>query len=276
MHYNASMVGFVRSLSLLLLLFTFGCSSQSLEQDGGDLTRSEVEYLSRRLSEAVEKKYSVLQHRKVARYIDSLGQYLVSRNRDLPPLPFGFTVLKTNEVFTLSLPGGQVYVTLGLIKASEYEGELAAAVAHELAHQQLAHALVVWRQRINAVRPNRYFLETEGDFSDIFLGKSGYLALGAGREQEADELAPVILYRANFDPRLYPSYLQRLQRLENDDIGRMYVSISLHPPIMDRITWSKSAILNIPPIRDSRVSSPGFLEIKGILKSVEKYRDASH
>lgn len=260
-------------LAVSFILF-LGCSGQLLDRDGGDLTRSEVEYLSRRLSEAVEKKYTVLQHRKVSRYIDSLGQYIVSRNNELPPLPFSFTVLKTNEVFALSLPGGRVYVTLGLIRETEYEGELAAAVAHELAHQQLAHALIVWRQRINAVRPNRYLLETEGDFTDLFLGKNGYLWLGEGREREADELAPVILFRANFDPRLYPSYLHRLQRLEKEQSGRMHALLSLHPPVLERITWSKGAVLNIPPLRDPRVSSPGFMEIKGILKSVEKYRDA--
>ncbi len=258
----------------ILLPLLVNCAGHSTNQDGGDLTRAEVEYLSQRLSAAIEKKYPVLQHKKITHYVDSLGQYLVSHDDDMPPLPFSFVVLKTNEIFTLSLPGGKTYVTLGMIKALNYEGELAGAIAHELAHQQLAHALIAWRERVNAVRPSRYYFETDGDFADLFLGKNGYLWLGPGPEQEADELAPVILSHSKFDSRLYTSYLERIQQLERKQVNQLAVLLSLHPSTAERIAWAKTATLKVPPLRDARVSSPGFVEIKAILKNVEQHRDS--
>ncbi|NUM88256.1 MAG: M48 family metalloprotease [Bdellovibrionales bacterium] len=260
----------VRTVAGFLVLVS--CSATPLEQDGGDLTRSEVEFLQRKLSEAMEAHWPPLAHKKVTRYVDALGQAIVARNPSLPPLPYEFVVLRSADVLTASLPGGKVYVTLGLLQQVEYEGELAASLAHELAHQHAGHSLRVWRGRVNAARPAQIILETNGPFEKLFLGKDSYLDLGAEFEREADETAPALLYRAGFDPRTYGSFLQIVRRLEKSRLALVQGLVSLHPPADDRVAWAREASLTLPPSRDPKVSSASFQEIKIILRKVEALR----
>ena len=89
-------------------------------------------------------------------------------------------------------------------------------------------------------------------------------------EEEADKLAPVILYKAGFDPRLYSSYLQLLQREEEAHTEMVAALLSLHPPLAERLLWAKESWLRIPPKKDPAVSSPTFQQIKAILKEVQK------
>lgn len=257
-------------MALCVALFT-ACSSQSFDQDGGDLKRSEVEYIASRLRDATEQEYPLLKHKLVTRYVDKLGQTIVSYNRGMPPLPYEFRVLKTNDVLAFSLPGGIIYVSLGLLRAVELEGQLAAAIAHELAHQQLGHQLIAWRRKVNSTRGQSYLLEFKGDWKDNFLGERGALFLDKAMEEEADKLAPTILYRAGFDPRVYTSYLQLLRKRELEDTSSVAALLSLHPPLTERLKWAKEGWLKLPPKKDSSLSSPTFQQIKAILKEAAKY-----
>lgn len=261
----------MRSKICLLLSFAFfSCSNQSLDRDGGDLTRGEVEFLSTRMATAIEKEYPILKHKLVNRYITSLGQTIISRNPDMPPLPYEFRVLKSNDMFVLSLPDGIIYVSLGILRSMELEGQFAAAIAHELAHQRLSHLLMHWRRKVNANRGGKFLLGFEGEFKDEFLGEEGALHLEAGMEEEADKLAAIILYKADFDPRLYVSYLQLLKKFEQTEPSRVQIIQGLHPPIKDRIEWAKEALLTLPPLKDPNVSSQTFQQLKLILKDAEK------
>jgi beta-barrel assembly-enhancing protease len=220
--------------------------------------------------EAVEREFPLLKHKLVNRYVNTLGQSIVSRNPDMPPLPYEFRVLRSNDVLVLSLPGGIIYITLGALRAVELEGQLAAALAHELAHQQLGHPLIVWRRRVNANRGQRYLLDFSGSWSGSFLGENGAIALDKGMEEEADRLAPVLMHRARFDPRLYASYLQMLRKLENASAASVAAMSSLHPPTADRIAWAKEVQVKLPPVRDASVSSSAFQQIKSILQEAAR------
>jgi len=260
----------MRSYFFILLLCLSACAGPEVNQDGGDLTRSEVELLSGRLASRVEEEYPLLKHQLVNRYVNTLGQSIVSRNPDMPPLPYEFRVLRSNEIFVFSLPGGIVYVSLGAIRATELEGQLAAALSHELAHQQLNHPLQLWRRKVNGNRGQRNLLDFTGSWGNNFLGQGGAIFLPAGLEEEADRLAPVILYRAKFDPRLYTSYLQILKKAEATNGKSVAMMASLHPPIATRLAWTKDALVKIPPLRDASLSSQTFQQIKSILQQAAK------
>ncbi len=263
--------GNMRLLRIALAAFLLAsCSSQNFDQDGGDLKRAEVDVISSRMRDAIEREYPILKHKLVTRYVDTLGQSIVSRSREMPPLPYEFRVLKTNEILAFSLPGGIVYVSLGLVRAVELEGQLAAAIAHELAHQQLNHPLIVWRRKVNSSRGQRYILDFSGDWKEIFLGERGALFLDKGMEEEADKLGLVMLYKAGFDPRLYTSYLQVLRKTELADTADVAALLSLHPPLLQRMKWSKDGLAKLPPRKEANLSSATFQQIKSILKEAAK------
>jgi len=250
-------------------LFSIACSTQHLQHDGGALTRSEVEWLSKNLSENIEKRYSPLKHKLVNRYVDGLGQYIVSHNSQMPPLPYEFRVLKSNEVHIFSLPGGIVYITLGTLRAFDLEGQLAAAIAHELAHQQLGHSLTLWRKRVNASRGQKFIIPFDQKWELLFLGENGFLAYDEEMEKEADQAATLLLYKANYDPRVMVSYLEVIKKMELSKSTSVSAMLSLHPKSDERIAWVKEQLNKIPPLKDARLTASGFAAIKALLKTAE-------
>lgn len=53
--------------------------------------------------------------------------------------PFTFRVLNSSAVNAFAMPGGHIYVTRGLLEKLDSEDELAAVVAHQMAHATMGH-----------------------------------------------------------------------------------------------------------------------------------------
>lgn len=75
---------------------------------------------------------------ELTRYVTLIGQALAS-NSGRSELPFHFAVLDSEQVNAYSTPGGYVFVTRGALQTMGDEAELAAVLAHEIAHVQLRH-----------------------------------------------------------------------------------------------------------------------------------------
>lgn len=243
-------------------LFLSSCSGTSSSVRKRVLTRADIESLSQALTTEIEREYEPLSHEVVNRYVDELGQSIVAHNSNMPPLPYRFVALRTNEAFAFSIPGGKVYLGLGMFKLLDLEGQLAAALAHELAHQDLGHPLQVWRDRVLGIQKNALVRSQDlgVNFEQLYFGPTGLLAFDATMEQEADQNAMVLLYEADFDPRVYVSYLQALQEVKTE--SRVQHLLSMHPDISERINWSRQFLRNLPPKRESKLTSAVFLSIK--------------
>ena len=67
-----------------------------------------------------------------------VGRLLAAANQ--PNVQFQVTILDTSEVNAFALPGGYIYVTRGILALASDTSELAAVLAHEIAHVTLRHA----------------------------------------------------------------------------------------------------------------------------------------
>lgn len=67
-----------------------------------------------------------------------VGRLLAAANQ--PDAKFQVTILDTSEINAFALPGGYIYVTRGILALASDTSELAAVLAHEIAHVTLRHA----------------------------------------------------------------------------------------------------------------------------------------
>lgn len=75
----------------------------------------------------------------VQAYVRSIGERVVLAATS-DDLPYSFVVLDEDQPMTFALPSGAVYVTRGLLAQLTTEGQLAALLAHQLAHIAAGHA----------------------------------------------------------------------------------------------------------------------------------------
>jgi predicted Zn-dependent protease len=86
---------------------------------------------------------------ELARTVATVGKLLAVRS-SRPGLPWTFGVIVDPQARALHTPGGNVFVTTGLLARVKNEAQLAGVLAHELVHVTRRHPLEGWKKALHA------------------------------------------------------------------------------------------------------------------------------
>ena len=214
---------------------------------------------------------------EVTAYVTQLAQNL-ARHSDAE-VPFTIKVIDSINRRVFALPGGFLYVDKGLLADVDNEAELAALMAHEIAHVAARHATRF------ATRKHMWNM-----LSIPIIWASGPAAVGAQQigplnlkkfardaELEADLLGIQYQYAAGYDPQAFIEALEKLSGLENQrrdkapsdrtslhsQIARAFAS---YPPTDERIQKIQSEIVNFLPGRNDYIlDTSAFQQVKARL-----------
>ena len=206
----------------------------------------------------------VIEDPELSAWIQALGKRLAAH------APKGgnfyFMIVKDAEVNAYAQPGGVVVINSGLILNTSSESELAAVLAHEIAHVAQRHiARMMADQRGSPLLTGLGVLAGAAAASKspdageaIITGTiatQAHKQLGFSRdaESEADRVGLQILAGAGFDPKAMPSFLEKLDRRSGDQIyGNISKYLSTHPLSIDRVsdTRSRANQMPSPPAHD--------------------------
>ncbi len=160
---------------------------------------------------------------------------------DQPNAEFQVTILDSAEVNAFALPGGYIYVTRGILALASDSSELAAVLAHEIAHVTLRHA----RARTNRTRTTEI---VDRVVSGVFGGEAGaeeaanrskqsLAAFSQNQELEADREGIKFTGKAGYDPHAAARFLGVMSRFATFSAGQNQGEgfLSSHPSTPDRI-----------------------------------------
>ena len=121
-----------------------------------------------------------------------------------PDMSYNIIVLNSPSVNAFALPGGQLYITRGLIALANDTSELASVLAHEMSHVIAQHAAMREDQARQAALIDRVVNDVLSDpeTGALALAKSKIKLASFSRAQEfeADGIGVGIAARAGFDP----------------------------------------------------------------------------
>ncbi len=251
-------------LALGLALAAMGCMSSSYNLATGHedfsmtSTTREVD-LGRRLARQVETQLTLAADEALQARVRSIGQRIVAVC-DRQELVYSFAVIDEDEdVNAFSLPGGYVYVYSGLIKRVADDDELAAVIAHEVAHIVARHAVNRAEARLGAQLAQLAALATRQGAAAQGVGvalQSARLAYARQDELEADRLAVRYLKAAGFNPAKILTFLATLQRLPDHKDPYMPRGVvrpqyaSTHPYVPERLRAVKEALYDVADYLD--------------------------
>jgi predicted Zn-dependent protease len=119
-----------------------GESSEKIASTFKDVTPEQEYYLGRAVAATVLSQYQLWDNREATRYINSLGQSLAMfSERPETYSGYRFALLDSEEINAFAAPGGTITLSRGLVRLCENEEELAAVLAHEIAHVEQKHGL---------------------------------------------------------------------------------------------------------------------------------------
>ena len=152
-------------LSLLLSLTPLGNTATAANTDlpslgysaGSLMTPKQESELGRAFMRKVRQNQAVLDDPLVMDYIQQLGERLVA-NSDAAGQHFTFFVIDNPQINAFAGPGGHIGIYTGLILTTETESELAAVLAHEIAHVSQRHLMRAWETAGNMAIPNAAIL----------------------------------------------------------------------------------------------------------------------
>jgi predicted Zn-dependent protease len=221
--------------------------------------------MGKQMSKEVEKDVTLLRHHALTQLVQGIGQRLVDHTQDqeFKLYPYTFKVVDSSEVNAFSLPGGPVYVNLGLIELCETEDELAAVIAHEMSHVAARHAtegmttmqlsqiaMMVTFSAIGGLPP----AAMEGARLGYILGVLKY---SRGMESEADQLGIRLMESAGYDPHGMVWMLKHIEEERREDPVLIERLTSSHPLPDERIQAAEALVATSNEDR-TRKTSPAF------------------
>jgi predicted Zn-dependent protease len=171
---------------------------------------------------------------ELTRYVSLVGQILAN-NSQRAELRFHFAILDTDYVNAYSAPGGYVFITRGALKNMRDEAELAAVLAHEIAHVQQRHIVKALNIRATdtslvsglsillggATDTARAAFFQAVDKATSLLFEEGYRVQD---ELESDRVAALLLANSGYDPTALRRYLLRVDEDDGKNAHRTHPS----------------------------------------------------
>ena len=174
------------------------------------------------------------------RYVNRVGRWLAAQT-ERPDLPWHFGVLDAPQLNAFATPGGNVFVTRGLVARLKSESELAGVLAHEISHVLRKHHLKAIQKNAQTSLAgealNQALKDKRADVREKLVSFGGELyarGLDKSDELEADRLGVVIAARGGYDSYGLASVLQALQAMNAQD-SALALMFKTHPAPGERL-----------------------------------------
>ena len=184
--------------------------------------------------------------------VDRIGERLISQSvAQQSPYRYEFHVLDDPQTINaFALPGGQVFITEGLLKRLETDGQIAGVLGHEIAHVVARHgAEHIAKQQLTQGLTGAAVLATYDPSDPSSRGSAAVAAMignlvgmrfGRQDELESDRLGVRFASEAGYDPRSLIALMKILG--ESSEGNRPPEFFSTHPNPENRIQRIEAAI----------------------------------
>jgi beta-barrel assembly-enhancing protease len=182
--------------------------------------------------------------------VSSIGEKLVQANPEINQSPYYFQfhlLADPQTVNAFALPGGQIFITFGLLRLLDSEDEVAGVLGHEVGHvvgrhsnEQMAKAQLS-QGLVSAVvmAGGSDYGMAAGQIAQ-FVSQLKNTAYGREDELESDQLGVRFMVRAGYDPN---ALIRVMEVLKKAAAGRAPPEfLSTHPDPENRVERIKEAI----------------------------------
>ncbi len=226
--------------------------------------------IGRQAQAKVKRETPTVSDPVVRAYVARIGRELVAHAAG-DRYPYLFSVANYREINAFALPGGPVWVNRGAIQSAATEAQLAAVLAHEIAHisqrhaaQQLSNVMVtdLGLSLFGALLGNAGGA-TAANIAARYVASGTFLQFSRDDEQEADRVGVGIMRRAGWDAHGMIELMTSIREQEKRDPSSVEVFFSNHPAPRDRL----ARLTRLVPARRSGVhDSQAFQSIRNRLR----------
>ena len=194
-------------------------------------------------------EFGMVEDQALQTYFSQIG-HNIAKISHRPDLPWQFTVLDSPVVNAFAVPGGNIYLTRGILVHMNNEAELAGVLGHEIGHVTARHSVTqLSQQQLLGLG-----LGVGSIFSSTFHQLSGLAETGLGimllkysrdHERQSDQLGIQYMTQAGYDPAEMSRFFQLFVGLRDEEGQAIPNWLASHPAPPDRIEASAAAAQKI-------------------------------
>jgi beta-barrel assembly-enhancing protease len=234
---------------------TIKSTADATQKAARPISDEEEYFVGRAVAAQIMSSYPLSTDNVLTTYINEVGQTVAMHSEK--PYTYGgyhFALLGSDEVNAFACPGGTIFITKGMLKTVENEDELAAVLAHEVAHVNHRDGIAAikksrWTEAATIIGSSalkEYGAQDLAKLVSIFEGSiddivKTLVVNGYGRDQEygADKAALTYLEKTAYDPSALKDFLGRLAARGKASGGGIFKT---HPGTSDRVENIRSSL----------------------------------
>ncbi len=206
----------------------------------------------------LRRSIKIVDDPEIDEYINTLGYRLVANSED-PSGKYIFFIIEDPSINAFAAPGGYIGINSGLLLATRSESELAAVLAHEIAHITQRHLIRSLEQsgKMSLASVAAIIAAIALSSQSNQASQAAIMATIAGQtqarinftrthEKEADRIGIPILARAGFDPYSMPLFFERMQQASRYYDSGAPAFMQTHPVTLNRIADSRNRAEQYP------------------------------
>jgi predicted Zn-dependent protease len=236
------------------------------------VSESEEVKVGKQAAEEALRSIGPYSDRQLESYVSALGQKL-AKTTERPNLPWAFHVLDDPAVNAFAMPGGEVFVTRGILAYMTSEAELASVMGHECGHVAAKHSVAMMTRAELAqlgFGVGSILVPDIGRFGGVFGTGLQVLFLKYSRENEtqADDLGFRYAFALGYDVRTMKGLFTMLDAVSKKEGGRLPEWLATHPNPENRLEHIEQKIAEVGNVDwDKRVvgREPYLRRIDGLV-----------
>lgn len=214
--------------------------------------------MGRSLAKRVRRELTLTADEPMQQRVQRIGER-ITEVCDRRELVYTFAIVDDKDVNAFSLPGGYVFVNTGLVDKTASDDELAAVMAHEIAHITARHAVKRYEGALGAQLAQLATLATRQGAAIRGVGvatQSAQLAYARQEELEADRIGVRYLKAAGFDPKAMLALLEKVHELDQENTHYLPTGVvrphyaMTHPYVAERLRAVKEALFGVADYLD--------------------------
>ncbi|HAD10687.1 MAG TPA: peptidase M48 [Porticoccaceae bacterium] len=206
------------------------------------LSEEKAAKIGKEMYDEILKKMPIFADSELNQYVTSVGEKIV-RHSDQANGNFTFTIIDSPEINAFATPGGYIYINRGLLAYMNSEAELAAVLAHEVAHVTADHASRQRRAQLgsNVVAGLLAVLTGSADVGEAsaMWGTATVRGYGRDMELEADAMGARFMAAAGYPTdaminiisqlKDHERYMKKRSRESGQKVQSYHGLFSTHP-----------------------------------------------
>jgi predicted Zn-dependent protease len=230
--------------------------------------------MGREFAAQAAEQIPLVENPEVVEYVTRVGQPIIDAAQPMP-FRFRFHVIKDSNLNAFAVPGGHIYFFSGMLLKAQNVQQVAAVMAHELAHVKHRHSaeMIGKGTLVNLASLAAMILAgvagagQAGAVGAVGAGQALQMSFSREFEREADRHGLFYLQKAGYDPHGLIDFFSMMIREQKFSTAHIPPYLLTHPVSQERMMKADSQIRINRLFVDRPREVEYFYRFQGILQA---------